>query len=661
MRSRKTKVISILLITFIIYLQSVLLINALPVEDDAGKKLNILIINSYDPKDEWEQTVMDGFYKGLDEAKDEDLNISIELEYLDIKKRNDDAYIKTFNELLNQKYQGKKIDLVFTIDDAAFNVVRDNLFNENSVFYKKKILFTGVNQTIKLFNEEAKYMRGINQTLGVRTSNMILNIHENVDTINILLDEYTYSNELKSRIIASKSIYSRPVKVNFIQSNKIGEVEEKLRELNNPNQAIILNGVFLEKEEGKKISLSNIVDRIKKITDNPIYTTNYSYMNKGVIGGYLSNGEEIGRYSGKEAINILKLSQNIDVSVIQIPGSYVFDYEEITKYNIDPGKIPSESIIFNKPKFALLIADEDKKMLIAVGFVLLVVVSYSIYDAISKKKMAIKDKKLYELAKEREKLKTDFIVNMSHELRTPLNVILSTSKVTEMSIKNGNLSEEYLLQKLEQINKNSNRLLKLVNNLIDITKFESGIYEIKLENLNIVEVVEDVVLATVDYSTCKNIELIFDTAEEEIITAIDKDKIERMMLNLLSNAIKYTNENGSIRVYIYREKDRVYIRISDTGIGIPKDKLEEIFNRFYQVEDIMNRNEEGSGIGLCLVEEIVTIHDGVIDVKSQVGKGSTFEITLPIYKVLIERENRQISDINQAVKLEMSDVDSKYN
>ncbi len=89
------------------------------------------------------------------------------------------------------------------------------------------------------------------------------------------------------------------------------------------------------------------------------------------------------------------------------------------------------------------------------------------------------------------------------------------------------------------------RLLKLVNNLIDITKFEQGVYEINLENINIVEVVEDIVLASVDYATYKNIDLVFDTEEEEIITAIDEDKIERAILNLLSNAIKFTHKGGS--------------------------------------------------------------------------------------------------------------------
>ena len=248
---------------------------------------------------------------------------------------------------------------------------------------------------------------------------------------------------------------------------------------------------------------------------------------------------------------------------------------------------------------------------------------------------------------------------MSHELRTPLNVILSTSKVTELKINKNNYDNEYLLEKLEQINKNSNRLLKLVNNLIDITKFEHGSHTLNLENLNIVEVVEDIVSASVDYSTCKGIDLIFDTEEEEIITAIDKDKIERVILNLLSNSIKFTDKDGTIYVYIKRVEKGVSISVKDNGIGIPQDKLEEIFNRFYQVSEPLKKHEEGSGIGLCIVEEIIKLHSGKIHVTSSVNEGTNFEIILPIYVVENSFKSAEIKDLNQSVKLEMSDVDTK--
>ena len=173
------------------------------------------------------------------------------------------------------------------------------------------------------------------------------------------------------------------------------------------------------------------------------------------------------------------------------------------------------------------------------------------------------------------------------------------------------------------------------------------------------EVVENIVLASVDYSTCKYIDLIFDTEEEEIIIAIDEDKIERAILNILSNAIKFTNKGVKISVYVKRLNNEVYITIEDSGIGIAKDKINEIFNRFYQISDPLKRYEEGSGIGLCIVKEIINFHGGKINVYSEVNKGTKFEIILHIYTVEKSFENSQIRDLKQSVNLEMSDLDTK--
>ena len=189
----------------------------------------------------------------------------------------------------------------------------------------------------------------------------------------------------------------------------------------------------------------------------------------------------------------------------------MFDYKEVYDYNIDTLKLPKDSTILNKPKYALLLPKKIKIIISIVSNLLILIVFYVAYKFITERKKSKRNKQLYERAKEREQLKTDFMVNMSHEFRTPLNVILSISKITELKINNNDYDDKYLLDKLGQINKNSNRLLKLVNNIIDITKFEHGNYELKLENLNIVEVVENIVLASVDYSTCKYIYLIFDT------------------------------------------------------------------------------------------------------------------------------------------------------
>lgn len=650
--------ITIIIITVLTILNSKDLVYAYNILGSNDDIIDILIINSYDSKNEWERHILNGFEKKL---KDLDLNTNLHLEYLDIRKRNDKTYLESFNDLLNKKYQYNDINIVFAIDDEAFNFVKSQVLNPESVLYHKQTLFTGVNDNVELTGEYKKYITGILQSNTEQLFNLILYINQNVDTINVIIDEFTYSNVIKKRVESSKSLFFKKVKINFIQSNYIEDIQNKLKEIDDKNQAIVLTGTFMYKSDKSHVKLKDVVEYIKKVSKNPIYTNNYAYVFNGVIGGFVDVGEYQGSYVAKEIYDILNGNKKEDGILPKPSGIFMFDYKQIYNYNIDTLKIPKDSIIINKPKYALLLPKSIKIIIHIVVILLILIIIYGVYKFISERKRSRRNKQLYERAKERERLKTDFIVNMSHELRTPLNVILSTSKVAELKINNNDYNNEYLLDKLEQINKNSNRLLKLVNNLIDITKFEQGNYEINLENINIVEVVEDIVLASADYSICKDIELIFDTDEEEIITAIDKAKIERVILNLLSNSIKFTNKGGTIYVYIKRIEDLVSISVQDNGIGIPEDNIPEIFNRFYQVSDTLKKHEEGSGIGLCIVDEIVNLHGGKINVNSIVDKGTTFEIILPIYTVENNFKSLEIKDLRQSVKLEMSDVDTKEN
>lgn len=176
---------------------------------------------------------------------------------------------------------------------------------------------------------------------------------------------------------------------------------------------------------------------------------------------------------------------------------------------------------------------------------------------------------------------------------------------------------------------NSYRLLKLVNNIIDLTKLDSGFLLMNFDNHNIVEVVENITLSVANYTESKGISLIFDTNIEEKIISCDDDKIERIILNLLSNAIKYTKLGGTIEVNIKDMDSNVLISVKDTGCGIPHDKLSVIFERFRQVDEVLTRQAEGSGIGLSLVKALVEAHDGSIVAYSTIGTGSEFIISLP--------------------------------
>lgn len=252
-------------------------------------------------------------------------------------------------------------------------------------------------------------------------------------------------------------------------------------------------------------------------------------------------------------------------------------------------------------------------------------------DITEEKKLEI-EKKLIEEALQVESIKNEFFANISHEFKTPLNIILASLQIIRQNLTNNNIiiSDSFNFDKyISSIKQNSYRLLRLANNLIDITKIDTGHYEIHKKNCNIISIIEDITLSVAQYVNDKNIELLFDTSIEELIICCDPDKIERIMLNLLSNAIKYTNSNGCINVNIDITDTDVIISVKDTGIGISKENQSIIFERFMQVDDTLTRKCEGSGIGLSLVKSLVEMHGGKIAVYSVENVGSEFTFTLP--------------------------------
>ncbi|MDP4144721.1 MAG: ATP-binding protein [Bacillota bacterium] len=250
-------------------------------------------------------------------------------------------------------------------------------------------------------------------------------------------------------------------------------------------------------------------------------------------------------------------------------------------------------------------------------------------------------KKVEELI-EYDKLRSEFFANISHELKTPLNVISSTVQLLQSLDESKCLGDEKIRYYFGIMNQNSLRLLRLINNLIDTTKISGGYLKPKLRNRDIIYVIEEISQSVAEYIRSHGISLIFDTELEELTMAFDEEQIERVMLNILSNAVKFTGKNGKIFVNIYKEDDFLQISIKDTGIGIPKDKLDYIFGRFAQIDKSITRKKEGSGIGLSLVKSLIDMHQGKIQAYSEIGKGSEFIISLPIRTVENEDEDNRL-------------------
>jgi signal transduction histidine kinase len=270
------------------------------------------------------------------------------------------------------------------------------------------------------------------------------------------------------------------------------------------------------------------------------------------------------------------------------------------------------------------------------------------------------EKKQRELLEKDLVMKDEFITLITHEFKTPINVIYSAIQLIEHVYINE--IPKPVINLIGGIKRNAFRQLRLVNNLLDITKLNSEQFKLNLKNVDIVFITKLIAESIKIYAEQKKINLDFKANVSSRNTAIDDEKYERIILNLLSNAIKFTPEGGNITVDVKEnKKDKtISIAVSDTGIGIPKDNHEMIFQRFGQVENNLSRQAEGSGIGLALVKMLVEILGGSIQVDSELGVGSIFTMTLPIREGIVDEENRVFlaSDnrLVNAINVEFSDI-----
>lgn len=249
--------------------------------------------------------------------------------------------------------------------------------------------------------------------------------------------------------------------------------------------------------------------------------------------------------------------------------------------------------------------------------------------------------KAKERAEESDKLKSAFLANMSHEIRTPMNGILGFSEL----LKTPNLSGDQQAEYINIIEKSGNRMLNIINDIIDISKIESGLMKIKIKETNVNHVCDYVFNFFEPEVKAKNMKLNYhkDLQDQFAIASLDKDKLTAVLVNLVKNAIKYSQE-GEISFGYLVEKDRLKFYVKDTGIGIPEDRQSMIFERFVQADISDTMARQGAGLGLAISKAYVEMLAGKLCVKSVEGQGSEFYFTIPFNR--IENEDAKAKKIN---------------
>ncbi len=226
----------------------------------------------------------------------------------------------------------------------------------------------------------------------------------------------------------------------------------------------------------------------------------------------------------------------------------------------------------------------------------------------------------------------DLSVDFAHEFKSPLNIIMSGMQLIQAEIEGVALyhtQSPQIIRYIEMMKYNTYRLVQLVDDMMDKYAIEGGNMQLRMKEVDIIQVIEAACMAHVEYIRTKGLELIFDTEVEELPFVCDKEKIERIVTNILSNAWKYSKQKGFIGVSIKLTEEGILLCIEDNGIGIPEDMVENIFNRYVTIEGNEPKYAKSSGIGLSIVKTLVELHKGRIWVESKKDKGTKVCITLP--------------------------------
>lgn len=472
---------------------------------------------------------------------------------------------------------------------------------------------------------------------------------------------YIYDVETNIKLI--KKLYPKTRHIAFISDNSYGGVSMQAHVRSEIKKFPDLDLILLD---GRKHTIYTIVDQISMLPENTVIlvgtwridkndgyfmrNATYSMMSANpkvpafslasvglghwVIGGYNPAYRSIGKDLAREAVDIQK-KHDYTLDMTMIPNRYVFDNNKLIEFNIDEKSIPDRSEILNK-ELSFFQKYRYQLGAILIIFIILVIgllttFYYFLRTKRLKDELLISESELLTAknrAEESDRLKSAFLANMSHEIRTPLNAIVGFSNVLVM----GECSEEEQREFVDVIQTNSDLLLRLINDILDISRLETGKLKFTYEPCEIIGLCQRV-LATTSYSKKERVDYVFKPFADSFMLDTDVQRLQQVLINLLSNANKFTNEGKiTLEVRLDEPAGMLIFSVSDTGCGIPVEKQQKVFERFEKLDEYA----QGTGLGLAICKITIGILGGDIWVDKEYRGGARFVFTHPVKHICRE-------------------------
>lgn len=623
---------------------------------------NVLYLNSYAPTYSWGDSIAKGVVGTFKSRKD----ITLFVEYLDAKRFGQDNFQMTY-QLLKQKFLHSNFNACIASDNDALDFL---LQYGDSIAPKVPIVFCGINnpEDYDLLNSRIFGIKeGVDQNAVFQ---LILSIMPEVEYFYILHDSTTTSLVNIKYIKELEPKYTNKVKFIYVNNIKIDSLPHIVKNFH-PNGAIALINLFQDVDKtpvNSDISLETVANN----APIPSFMDSETSFGNGMAGGIINKGVQHGRQTALLAIQFIDNPSFIPEQRVAFPRDYYFfDYKILKKFDINPKLLPEESIIINKPKsfFRVYL----KYIIITLGLItLMLVVIFILFINIKQRKKAeklvvqklgeIQDKnsrlekannlvgemntKLESVNKhlvdtnrdlsvakrkseDADRLKSAFLSNMSHEIRTPLNSIVGFSSL--LSVRDNTDEEQERFIKL--INSNSEQLLRLINDILDLSRTEAGEISINEELFPVKELLVEI--ANNFQHNSKNTEVNIRISEfslnQPLIIKSDPVRFRQILNNLINNALKFTDKGFIEFGFTLNSSKEATFFVKDTGIGIhPEDQL-NVFERFWKRADGKSKIYGGTGLGLAISKKLCEKLGGKIWLESEIGKGTTFYFTHPLF------------------------------